>query len=76
MAHIVVYTTASCPYCIAAKRLLNDKGAAFEEIKGFADLMKNHVEVMGKDVVIHLDTDTVVLEDTARPDLSRSDFLF
>lgn len=33
MAHIVVYTTASCPYCIAAKRLLNDKGAAFEEIK-------------------------------------------
>jgi glutaredoxin 3 len=32
MAHIVVYTTPTCPYCIAAKRLLKKKGAAFEEI--------------------------------------------
>jgi glutaredoxin 3 len=33
MANIVIYTTATCPYCIAAKRLLTKKGAVFEEIK-------------------------------------------
>jgi glutaredoxin 3 len=33
MAHIVVYTTATCPYCLAAKRLLEQKMAAFEEIR-------------------------------------------
>jgi glutaredoxin 3 len=27
-----MYTTKVCPYCIAAKRLLNKKGAAFEEV--------------------------------------------
>jgi glutaredoxin 3 len=32
MAKIEIYTTATCPYCIAAKRLLTQKGAAFEEI--------------------------------------------
>lgn len=32
MAEIVIYTTATCPYCLAAKRLLSQKGAAFEEI--------------------------------------------
>ena len=32
MAHIVIYTTATCPYCNAAKRLLDQKGAPFEEI--------------------------------------------
>jgi glutaredoxin 3 len=29
---VVIYTKASCPYCIAAKDLLRAKGAAFEEI--------------------------------------------
>jgi glutaredoxin 3 len=29
---VVIYTKASCPYCIAAKDLLRSKGAAFEEI--------------------------------------------
>ncbi len=33
MAHIVVYTTATCPYCLAAKSLLEKKKAAFEEIR-------------------------------------------
>ncbi len=28
MAHIVMYTTASCPYCINAERLLLSKGVA------------------------------------------------
>jgi glutaredoxin 3 len=32
MARIVIYTTASCPYCLAAKALLEKKKAAFEEI--------------------------------------------
>jgi glutaredoxin 3 len=30
---IVIYTTAYCPYCIRAKRLLDNKSAAYEEIK-------------------------------------------
>jgi glutaredoxin 3 len=33
MAHIVIYTTATCPYCLAAKALLDKKKASFEEIK-------------------------------------------
>jgi len=26
MAHVLMYTTATCPYCIHAERLLNSKG--------------------------------------------------
>jgi len=29
---IVIYTKSSCPYCHAAKDLLHQKGAGFEEI--------------------------------------------
>ncbi len=32
MPPITVYTAMLCPYCSRAKRLLRDKGAAFEEI--------------------------------------------
>ena len=32
MAKIVIYTTQVCPYCVQAKRLLNKKGVAFEEV--------------------------------------------
>jgi glutaredoxin 3 len=32
MPEIRVYTTPYCPFCIAAKRLLKKKGAAFDEI--------------------------------------------
>lgn len=32
MANIIIYTKAFCPYCTRAKRLLDDKGAAYEEI--------------------------------------------
>ncbi len=32
MADIVIYTTPFCPYCARAKRLLDGKGAAYEEI--------------------------------------------
>lgn len=29
---VIVYTKKSCPYCEAAKRLLKEKGVAFQEI--------------------------------------------
>lgn len=32
MASILIYTKAFCPYCTRAKRLLDEKGAAYEEI--------------------------------------------
>ena len=31
MARIEVYTTPSCPYCVRAKRLLAERGLAYEE---------------------------------------------
>ncbi len=31
MKRVEIYTTRSCPYCIAAKALLSRKGVAFEE---------------------------------------------
>lgn len=37
MKQIEIYTTRTCPYCIAAKRLLQKKGAAFAEIDVGAD---------------------------------------
>ena len=32
MPHVLIYTSAWCPYCIRAKQLLEHKGVAFEEI--------------------------------------------
>jgi glutaredoxin 3 len=32
MKSVEIYTTPFCPYCLAAKRLLTAKGAAFTEI--------------------------------------------
>ena len=32
MAHVQVYTTAVCPFCVRAKRLLQARGIAYEEI--------------------------------------------
>ena len=31
--HVVVYSTALCPYCVRAKFLLQSKGVSFEEIR-------------------------------------------
>ena len=31
MAKVEIYTTPTCPYCMAAKALLRKKGAGFEE---------------------------------------------
>lgn len=32
MKTVEIYTTPTCPYCLRAKRLLTEKGAAFTEI--------------------------------------------
>lgn len=37
MARVEIYTTPTCPYCMAAKKLLTQKGAAFEEINVAGD---------------------------------------
>lgn len=37
MKPVRIYTTPICPYCVRAKALLKQKGAAFEEIDVFAD---------------------------------------
>jgi glutaredoxin 3 len=40
MPKIVIYTKATCPYCIRAKALLTEKGAAFDEIPVDFDMPK------------------------------------
>ena len=32
MARIEMYTTPSCPFCVRAKRLLQERGLAYEEV--------------------------------------------
>ncbi|MGD9804808.1 MAG: glutaredoxin 3 [Hyphomicrobiaceae bacterium] len=32
MSKVTIYTSSYCPYCISAKRLLDKKGAEYEEI--------------------------------------------
>lgn len=32
MARVTVYTTPVCPYCVQAKRLLNERAIPFDEI--------------------------------------------
>jgi glutaredoxin 3 len=32
VARVAVYTTRSCPYCVRAKRLLEARGIAYDEI--------------------------------------------
>ncbi|WP_020593215.1 glutaredoxin 3 [Kiloniella laminariae] len=32
MAEVVIYTSMLCPYCVRAKKLLQNKGISFEEI--------------------------------------------
>jgi glutaredoxin 3 len=32
MTKVTIYTSAYCPYCMMAKRLLDQKGATYEEI--------------------------------------------
>jgi glutaredoxin 3 len=46
MAHVVMYTTAICPYCVRAKMLLQRKGVDYEErrIEGNRELMREMLE--------------------------------
>ncbi len=37
MAKVEIYTKQLCPYCTAAKALLEDKGVAYEEIEAEFD---------------------------------------
>ena len=32
MARVVLYTTPSCPFCVRAKRLLAERGIAYDEV--------------------------------------------
>jgi glutaredoxin 3 len=52
-ARVVVYTTRLCGYCFAAKRLLERKKVAFEEVRveGRADLRRWLEEVSGQRTV-------------------------
>jgi glutaredoxin 3 len=46
MPHVVMYTTAVCPYCVRAKMLLQRKGVDYEErrIEGSRELMREMLE--------------------------------
>lgn len=37
MAEVVVYSSPFCPYCARAKKLLDQKGIAYEEIDVFSN---------------------------------------
>ncbi|MBI2379689.1 MAG: glutaredoxin 3 [Gammaproteobacteria bacterium] len=40
MAEVLVYTSLVCPYCVQAKRLLDSKGVAYEEIRIDLDALR------------------------------------
>jgi glutaredoxin 3 len=40
MAHIEIYTKATCPFCHRAKALLNSKGVTFQELPIDGDAIK------------------------------------
>jgi glutaredoxin 3 len=46
MPHVLMYTTAACPYCVRAKMLLQRKGVEPEErrIEGSRELMREMLE--------------------------------
>jgi glutaredoxin 3 len=52
-AEVILYTTRVCPYCIAAKRLLGQRGVAYKEIDVTADDAKRAwlVEATGRRTV-------------------------
>jgi len=53
MPRVTVYTKESCPFCLRAKRLLDGKGVAYEEIRvdGRDDLRVWLAEASGRKTV-------------------------
>ncbi|CUU22324.1 glutaredoxin 3 [Duffyella gerundensis] len=53
MANIEIYTKATCPFCHRAKALLEQKGAAFQEIPidGDADKREEMIKRSGRTTV-------------------------
>lgn len=53
MAKVLVYTTLVCPYCVQAKRLLDSKGVAYEEIRVDLDALRRQemMELSGRRTV-------------------------
>lgn len=49
MPHVEIYTTPWCGYCVAAKRLLERKGIAYEEtdVSGDPEMRKKMMERAG-----------------------------
>ena len=53
MANVIVYTSNNCPYCMAAKKLLNELNAKFKEIRIDNDdaLREEMIKLTGKRTV-------------------------
>ena len=53
MNDVVIYTTRVCPYCVAAKRLLGQRGVAYDEVDVSTDDSKRQwlVEATGRRTV-------------------------
>ncbi|WP_017348833.1 glutaredoxin 3 [Pantoea sp. A4] len=53
MANIEIYTKATCPFCVRAKELLKQKGAAFNEIAidGDAEKREEMIKRSGRTTV-------------------------
>jgi len=63
MMDVKIYTTRVCGYCIAAKRLLSQRGIAFEEFDVSGDQEKRAwlVEVTGRRTVPQIFLDGVAI---------------
>ena len=53
MARVEIYTTPSCPFCVRAKRLLQARGIAYDEIDvaGDPDLRADLIQRTGRRTV-------------------------
>ena len=61
MQEVIVYTSNSCPYCVAAKDYLKQKGVAFEERNVTKPEFKKELMALGfmSVPVIKIDEDVV-----------------